>query len=224
MPNFTVERRGTDSSGRGIFATAYMWAWWLRVLAHPNVAPFAAKIVITQGAFMTLAGGGADDSSGYHDGAGTFDLRVWNLTAEPVDTLIRVLREMGAAAWLRNPEHGGFEDPHIHFVLGTDSPLSLGAASQWEDYKAGLDGLADDGPDYHLRPNPLVLTPPEEDVLNDADKQWIADQIKAAVSANKLDVGKPAKWSDDTVAKTLLERIAKIEKTVNDIARATVKR
>ena len=223
MPDFTVSRRGTDSSGRGIFATAYMWAWWLRVLAHPDIAPFAFKIVIVQGAFMLRAGGGAVDSAGYHNGAGTFDLRVWNLTDAEIRTLVRVLREMGAAAWLRNMAHGGFKDPHIHFVLGTDSPLSVGAASQWEDYKAGFDGLSDDGPDYHPRPHPLVLTPPEDDVpysdWPQADKDALVGDITAAlkplIEGNKLDVGKPAKWSDDTVAKVMLAQIAEIKAAVS---------
>lgn len=180
MPDFTVARRGTDSSGRGIFATAFMWMVWLAVLAHPDVRPFAHKIVITQGAFMRLAGGGAKGSEGYHDGAGTFDLRVWNLTAAEITTLIRVLRLFGCAAYLRNEQHGGFDDPHIHFVLGADRPLSEGAAAQWADYLDDRDGLASNGPDYHPRPRPLVLTPPdhllEDDMANYAEQ---LDRIEA---------------------------------------------
>lgn len=162
MPDVTVARRGTDSSGRGIFATDYMWAWWQLVLAG---LPFGHLVVITQGAFMTLAGGGAAGSAGYHDEGGTFDLRVWNLSEDQVGQLVRSLRAMGAAAWLRNLEHGGFEDPHIHFVLGTDRPLSEGAAFQWSEYLAGRDGLAGRGADYHWRPDPLVTTPPKEEEI-----------------------------------------------------------
>lgn len=202
MPDFTVARRGTDSSGRGIYATAYMWAVWLAVLAHPDVHPFAHKVVITQGAFMRLAGGGATGSEGYHDGAGTFDLRVWNLTDAEISTLIRVLRLFGIAAWLRNVEHGGFTDPHIHLVLGTDHPLSAGAALQWLTYLDGGDGLAGGGPDYHPRPTPLVLEPPsalmEDDMAkytewDKADREALAADVAKAVWEYAIDWGGKAK-------------------------------
>lgn len=157
MPDFTVLRRGTDSSGRGIFATDYMWDWWQAVCAELGFSP-----VVTQGAWMAKNGGGAKDSAGYHDGGGTFDLRVWNLTDEQVAKTVRTLRRHGAAAWLRNQQHGGFEDPHIHFVLGSDSGLTPGARSQWSAYLNGRDGLASNGPDYHWRPEPLVLKPPSK--------------------------------------------------------------
>ena len=231
MPDFTVARRGTDTSGRGIYATAYMWAWWLRVLTHPDLQPFVGKIFITQGAFMRLAGGGAADSQGYHDGGGTFDLRAWNLADAEIRILIRVLREMGAAAWLRNQQHGGFTDPHIHFVLGADRQLSVGAASQWEDYKAGHDGLATDGPDYHPRPNPLVLTPPEEMFMP------TAEEIANAVWAKQVHVlGEPDKTiraaqmlgqihNRTAGIKTLAAAVAQVDPSIDQAAleRALVK-
>lgn len=157
----TVKRRATDSSGRGIYATDYMWSWWQKhILADARIKPFASLVTITQGAWMVKNGGGAAASAGYHDGGGTFDLRVWNLTDAQVALLIRVLREKGAGAYLRNMQHGGFSDPHIHFVLGTDFGLSSGARYQWNEYVAGRDGLSGRGRDYHPRPNPLVLKPP----------------------------------------------------------------
>ena len=170
MSDWTVRRRGTDSSGRGIFASDYMWAVWQLVLEHPLIKPFAHKVTITQGAWMTLAGGGAQNSAGYHDGGGCFDIRVWNLTDTEVRTLIRVLRMFGIAAWLRNLEHGGFKEAHIHIVLGTDHDLDDGAAWQWREYIAGRNGLASAGPDYHWRPKPLVTTPPEDDMYTDEDR------------------------------------------------------
>lgn len=183
MPDFAVAKHGIDSSGRGIYATAFMWQWWLAVCAELGFTP-----TITQGAFMGRAGGGADSSEGYHDGAGTFDLRVWDLTAAQVDEVIRVLRSNGAAAYLRSMQHGGFKDPHIHFVLGADSPLSPGAASQWRTYLAGGDGLASGGRDYHPRPAPLVVAPPAELMeadmpLSDEDLKKIDDIVKARVEA-----------------------------------------
>lgn len=183
MPDWTVRRRGTDSSGRGVYASDYMWDWWLGVCDELGFTP-----TITQGAWMTMAGGGADDSAGYHDGGGCFDLRVWDRSEEQVTRMIHVLRSNGAAAWLRNPQHGGFTDPHVHFVLGTDHDLDSGAVWQWREYIAGRDGLASEGPDYHWRPSPLVLVPPKEDDMQEADFERLqqmmdkaADRIAKAV-------------------------------------------
>ncbi|GHJ59120.1 hypothetical protein NOK12_16380 [Nocardioides sp. OK12] len=155
MSDYTVTRTGTDSSGRGIYMTTYMRDWWARVVDTLGFEP-----TIVQGAFMGRNGGGASASAGYHDGAGCLDLRVWNLASSQVAQTIRVLRELGAAAWLRDQRHG--MDPHIHLVLGSDAPLASGAAYQWRQYLAGRDGLASNGADYHPRPSPLVTTPPKE--------------------------------------------------------------
>lgn len=209
MSAWTVRRRGTDSSGRGIYASDYMWEVWLAVLAHPLIQPFAHKIVITQGAWMTVAGGGAKGSAGYHDGGGCFDLRVWNLTDNEVRTLIRVLRMFGIAAWLRDKVHGGFTDAHIHLVLGTDHDLDDGAAWQWSQYLAGRNGLASSGPDYHWRPSPLVTTPPEDDMPY-TEKQ-LTDLMRAAVRA-ELDAA-----SLDDLAAVEAKRYANINGKINEI-------
>lgn len=169
----TVRRRGTDSSGRGIYATDFMWDWWEnQILADPRLASFRHIIVITQGAWQVKnPGGGAKDSKGYHDGGGPFDLRTRTLTLAQVLLLILVIREKGGAAYLRNIEHGGFTDPHIHFVLGADFGLSDGARFQWAEYLAGRDGLKGRGPDYHPRPSPLVTKPPEDDMFDAEDSR-----------------------------------------------------
>lgn len=166
MTDFTVRSRGGDSSGRIIWATDFMWSWWRDVCDRLGFLP-----TITQGAFMVRNGGGASDSAGVHDQGGCFDLRVWDRSPAEVDLMVRVLRERGAAAWRRNPQHGGFDDPHIHFVLGTDEPLSDGAAHQWQMYLQGRDGLASNGPDYEFRPVPLVTKPPEVDVTPEQQEQ-----------------------------------------------------
>ena len=165
MADWTVRRHGTDSSGRGIYASDYMWTWWLRCCDELGFAP-----TIVQGAWMTMNGGGAAASAGYHDGGGCFDLRVWNLSSKQAHVVIRVLRSNGAAAWIRDSRHGGM-DPHIHFVLGSDHDVDSGAAYQWRQYLAGRDGLASNGPDYHWRPDPLVTTPPREEFLNMNEKE-----------------------------------------------------
>lgn len=164
MPDFTVIQHGTDPNGRPIYMTRYMAEWWERVTDELGFDP-----TIVQGAFMARAGGGAAASAGYHDLAGCLDLRVWDRSEEQVQRMIRVLRQMGAAAWLRDERHG--MDDHIHLVLGTDHPLTVGASYQWRQYVRGRDGLAGDGPDYHGRPSPLVLEPPEEDPMADYEGQ-----------------------------------------------------
>ena len=151
----TVVRIGTDSSGRPILMTRRMRRWWRRVCRRLGFTP-----VIVQGAFMARVGGGAKDSAGYHDGGGCLDLRTRDLTDAKIERLVRVLRLMGAAAWVRDERHG--MEPHIHLVLGYDFDLSAGARNQWRDYIAGWDGLARRGRDYHWRPNPMVPLPPPE--------------------------------------------------------------
>lgn len=159
MPDFTVVRRGSDTSGRPLFATAYMWEWWDRCCRELGFEP-----TIVQGAFMSRAGGGAAASAGYHDLGGCFDLRLWDRTSTQRQQMIRVFRSHGAAYWERDQRHG--MDLHAHLLLGTDQPLASGAAYQWQQYVQGRDGLASGGPDYHWRPNPLAIKPPPEDELS----------------------------------------------------------
>ena len=216
MPDFTVASRGIDTSGRAILMSQFMADWWQAVVDRLGWEP-----VIVQGAWMSrIPGGGASASAGYHDMGGCLDIRTHDLTTAKIDQLVRVLRRHGAAAWRRDQQHGGM-DPHLHFVLGADADLAPGAADQWLDYRAGGNGLTGSsaGPDYEWRPKPLVLTPPEEMfMLNDADKQFIKETVdaavKEAVAANKLDVGKQFKWSDDTVAKNVLDQLAEIKAAV----------
>lgn len=147
-------RYGTDPNGRPIFMTPHQARWWKGVVRILGFEP-----TIVQGAFMSaVPGGGAADSAGYHDQAGTLDLRLWDLTEDQRVRLIHVLRDGGAAAWVRDGRHG--MDLHLHLVLIDDAPLSSGAASQVSAYKRGRDGLASNGPDYHYRPSPLVTVAP----------------------------------------------------------------
>ena len=182
MAEPTVVRVGTDPSGRPILMTKKMRSWWRRVCIRLDFEP-----TIVQGAWMAKAGGGAAASAGYHDGGGCLDLRVWNLTEEQQTRLIRVLRLMGAGAWIRGEAQG--MQPHIHLVLGSDRGLSPGAQRQWAAYIDGKDGLALNGPDYHWRPNPLVLTAPPSthkvraglrDVIDEAARVGlpVADQLR----------------------------------------------
>ena len=213
MTDFTVAPRGIYSSGRPILMSQFMADWFAAVVDRLGWEP-----TILQGAWMSrVPGGGAAASSGYHDFGGCLDLRTRDLAPAKVDHLVRVLRRCGAAAWRRDQQHGGM-DPHLHFVLGADADLADGALFQWADYQRNLNGLSGSsrGPDYEWRPSPLVLTPPEEMfMLNDADKQFIRDTVKAevaaAVASNRLDIGTKFKWSDDAVAQKILTRLERIE-------------
>lgn len=181
MGDFDVILYGTDTSGRGVYMTKYMRAWWERVVEDLGFEP-----TIVQGAFMTRNGGGASDSAGYHDQGGCLDLRTWDRTADELEQMVRTLRRFGAAAWRRDVAHGGM-DPHLHFVLGTDQPLDSGAAYQWRQYLAGRDGLASNGSDYEWRPDPLVTEPPQEDPMADYAGQLdaIESKIDALAKAEK---------------------------------------
>lgn len=165
----SVTRRGTDSSGRAIYASDDMWAWWGGVLERLD---FAASVVITQGSWMSkVPGGGAAGSAGWHDLGGAFDCRVWNLTDAQVARLVATVRAGGGAAWLRNVTHGGFTDPHVHLIYPRDSSgVSSGVRFQWAEYVAGRDGLSSRGPDYHPRPSPLVTTTPEDWTMPTAEQ------------------------------------------------------
>lgn len=169
------KRRFTDSSGRGVWASDYEWGRWEAVVFDVGFRP-----VITQGPWQKLnPGGGAPNSAGYHDYGGTFDLRVKDLTDEQVGRLVRSLRRAGCVAWLRNVQHGGFTDPHIHFVMAGAPNLSSGATWQVSEYRIDNDGLSSRGPDYHWRPSPLVLSPTEEMFMPTADE--IANATRSVV-------------------------------------------
>ncbi len=202
----TVRQRGIDSSGRAILASDLLWDCWESVVAELGFRP-----VITQGSWMSrVPGGGAENSEGYHDKGGPFDLRVWDRTPAERLEMVRVLRLHGCAAYRRYKSQGMDED-HLHFVCGADHDLSPGAAAQWRAYIDGRDGLAGNGPDYEWRPTPLVLTPPEDDVTPE-DIEAIAKRTAELI----LDDAKVDKDKKVSVRQAL-------NQTRNDAAKAASK-
>ena len=156
----TYRAIGTDTSGRPIRMSPVFANWW-----DLYVETLGFKPTITQGGWMgDLA---AALSGPTHDGD-ALDLRVWDRTQSQVEAMVRVARALGAAAWLRNKQHGGFTDPHVHLVPGRWAHPSASALRQWDACRAGRDGLASNGPDYH--PYPLSATPPEDDMYTDDDR------------------------------------------------------
>lgn len=169
-----VIRVGTDSSGRPILMTRYMKMWWDGVCERLSFTP-----VVIQGAWMSrVTGGGAADSSGFHDFGGCLDIRTRDLTSAQVESLNRVVREGGAGGWARFDVQGF--DPHYHLVLGSDPGIGPEAAQQYRNYIAGDAGLAGTAADYEWRPSPLVTTPPA-DYMEEAMKPEDFAQIRQIV-------------------------------------------
>ncbi|WP_326834587.1 peptidoglycan-binding protein [Amycolatopsis rhabdoformis] len=104
------------------------------------------QLSLTQGSYNP---GGVDASAGTHDGGGTFDVSVSGMTTATRTSVVKTLRQVGFAAWLRTPEQADW-GYHIHAVAISDPDLSSGAQHQTGDYYLGLNGLAgrgaDDGP------------------------------------------------------------------------------
>lgn len=216
---YDIVHIGTDSSGRPLYMSNRMWGAWLAVMDELG-DDLANKIDITQGAFMKFAGGGAADSAGYHDLSSCIDTRVWDLTGEEQGRVIRCARRVGWAAWLRNIRHGGFTDEHTHWTLldemkgvpgGGGETSASGAQAQWASYRAGNDGLASNGDDYHWRPvRPLPVFNLEkwkDDTLPSLEE--IANQVWSEEISADADKG-PAREKMREAANQAAEANAKV--------------
>jgi peptidoglycan hydrolase-like protein with peptidoglycan-binding domain len=101
------------------------------------------KLVLSQGSYNP---GGDPSSAGTHDGGGVVDISVTGMSAATRTSVARALRQVGFAAWVRNPNQGDWPW-HIHAAAINDTDLSSEAQHQTGDYYLGLDGLADRAPD-----------------------------------------------------------------------------
>jgi hypothetical protein len=103
-------------------------------------------LVLSQGSYNP---GGDPTSAGTHDGGGVVDVSVSGMSAATRTAVARALREVGFAAWVRNPTQGDWPW-HIHAAAISDPDLSSQAQHQVGDYYLGRNGLAnrgaDDGP------------------------------------------------------------------------------
>ncbi|MCZ7375154.1 peptidoglycan-binding domain-containing protein [Micromonospora sp. WMMC250] len=100
-------------------------------------------LVLEQGSYNP---GGDPTSAGTHDGGGVVDIAVTGMTAAKRTAVARALRQVGFAAWVRNPSQGDWPW-HIHATAINDTDLSSQAQHQVGDYYLGLNGLANQGPD-----------------------------------------------------------------------------
>lgn len=103
------------------------------------------SLTIAQGSYHTTT----SQSAGTHDGGGAVDL-----VAFEADRKVRVLREVGFAAWHRLPSEGDWPE-HVHAVALGDRDMSPEARSQVSDYKNGRNGLASHAKDSAPRPKPI---------------------------------------------------------------------
>lgn len=107
------------------------------------------ELTVTQGCYNK---GGVPASAGTHDLGGVVDLAPWDQ-----ENKVRVLRDLGWAAWYRSPSEGPWP-AHIHAVMIDHGNLSAGAAAQVESYRAGRNGLANNVADPNpYRPNPIPV-------------------------------------------------------------------
>lgn len=104
------------------------------------------ELTVVQGCYHP----GVDQSAGTHDGGGVVDLAPYDQARK-----VRVLRDLGWAAWYR-PTLPGKWGAHIHAVLIGHDTASSAAKAQVLEYKAGGDGLVGESADPNpYRPNPI---------------------------------------------------------------------
>jgi len=90
--------------------------------------------------------GGDPTSAGTHDGGGVVDINVDGMSATTKTAVAKALRQVGFAAWVRNPNQGDWPW-HIHAAAISDTDLSTQAQNQVGDYYLGFNGLANHGAD-----------------------------------------------------------------------------
>jgi hypothetical protein len=105
------------------------------------------ELTIIQGSYNTSVGA----SGGTHDGGGAVDLSAYDWQRK-----VRVLRDLGFAAWYR-PTLPGEWNEHIHAIAIGDPELSSAARYQVSEYYAGRNGLANRGADWGYRPSPIPV-------------------------------------------------------------------
>ncbi|PYC77254.1 peptidoglycan-binding protein [Streptomyces tateyamensis] len=109
--------------------------------AAENILGF--HLTLSQGSYNP---GGDPTSAGTHDGGGVVDVNIDGMSTTTRTDVARALRQVGFAAWVRNPSQGNWPW-HIHAAAISDTDLSTQAQNQTGDYYLGFNGLANHGAD-----------------------------------------------------------------------------
>lgn len=112
------------------------------ILEAERICPGAWTFGLMQGSYNT----GVSASAGTHDGGGAVDISIISHSAGERNSIQLAMRQVGFAAWIRNPSQGSWPW-HLHAIAAGDKDLSSGAAYQVRAYRAGLNGLAGAGRD-----------------------------------------------------------------------------
>lgn len=102
------------------------------------------ELTITQAGYHP----GVAQSGGTHDGGACMDLTSWH-----ADEKERVTRHVGAASWHRETWEGDWPE-HVHVNMLDHRTASSAAKWQWQEYRAGRNGLANQSSDRSPHPHP----------------------------------------------------------------------
>jgi GH25 family lysozyme M1 (1,4-beta-N-acetylmuramidase) len=122
--------------------------WKTRAALEEAERRLGYRLTVVQGSYNN---GKVKASGPTHDGGGVVDLLAWDWRRK-----VRVLREVGFAAWHRT-ERPGLWGEHIHAVLIEHGRLDPSAAAQVVSYRAGRDGLKGNRVDDFPRPSPIPV-------------------------------------------------------------------
>ena len=85
-------------------------------------------------------------SAGTHAGGGAVDINAVGLTDRQARVLESAARKCGGTAWFR-PALAGVWQKHVHILRSDCADLAYAARQQVKAYRAGYNGLANNGPD-----------------------------------------------------------------------------
>lgn len=137
--------------------------WMTRAALEEVERRLDYRLTVVQGSYNN---GRVKASGPTHDGGGVVDLLAWDWRRK-----VRVLREVGFAAWYRADRPGSWS-AHIHAILIGHPKLDPSAAAQVVAYRAGRDGLRGSRADDFPRPSPIPVfsyPPPPVDVTAPGD-------------------------------------------------------
>lgn len=175
-----------------------------------------APLTITQGGYNA---GGVAASAGTHD-RDALDIRATTLSVAERKEAVNILRKVGFAAWLRNPDQASKANPwpwHIHCIpVGGD--LSAGAADQVEDYQENRNGLASNGKDDGPRTwvswtwEKYAATYPDLLVEDDVQQADIDKIVNAVVAKLSPVVQSYSAFNAKNLTQQLAGAVAEVEK------------